>query len=129
MFTIELLALQQSHLLLLPVFHSFVTFIGCQQQFRILFKIALLTYKTLYEKQPVYLHSVLAAPLLSRSMRSRKGINVSIPRVETNTGARAFHSHAPPLWNILPLSVFSAISVATLKKHLKTHLFDLALPR
>ena len=30
------------------------------------------------------------------------------------------------LWNNLPLSVYSAISFATFKKHLKTHLLDLA---
>ena len=35
----------------------------------------------------------------------------------------------PSLWNNLPLlSVCSASSVATFKKYLKTHLFDLALP-
>ena len=35
-------------------------------RFRMLIKINLLTYKTLREKQPVYLHSVLAASLPSR---------------------------------------------------------------
>ena len=35
---------------------------------------------------------------------------------------------APPLWDNLLLSVHSAISDATFKKHLKTHLFDLAFP-
>ena len=34
-------------------------------RFRILFKINLLTYKTLREKQPVYLHSMLAASIPS----------------------------------------------------------------
>ena len=97
-------------------------------RFRILFKINLLTYKTLREKQPVYLHSMLAASLPSRSLRSNNDNSLSVPRVKTNTGARAFHSCAPSLWNNLPLSVRSAISVATFKKHLKTHLFDLAFP-
>ena len=63
-------------------------------KFRVLFKISFLTYKTLHEKQPVYLHSMLAAPLPSRSLRSSKGISLS---VRTNTGAGAFHSCAPPL--------------------------------
>ena len=43
-------------------------------KFRILFKISLLTYKTIHEKQPVYLHSMLAASLPSHSLRSNKGI-------------------------------------------------------
>ena len=97
-------------------------------RFRILFKINLLTYKTLREKQPVYLHSMLAASIPSRSMRSNNDNSLSVPRVKTINGARAFHSCAPSLWNNLPLSVRSASSVATFKKYLKTHLFDLAFP-
>ena len=97
-------------------------------RFRILFQINLLTYKTLHEKQPVYLHSMLAASLPSCPLRSNQGISLLVPRAKANIGARAFHSCAPSLWNNLPLSVHSAISVATFKKHLKTHLFDLAFP-
>ena len=97
-------------------------------RFRILVKINLLTCKTLREKQPLYLHSILAASTPSRSLRSNNDNSLSVPRVKTNTGAKAFHSCAPSLWNNLPLFVCSAISVATFKKHLKTHLFDLAFP-
>ena len=39
-------------------------------RFRILFKISLLSYKTLHEKQPVYLHSMLAASLPSHPPKS-----------------------------------------------------------
>ena len=85
-----------------------------------LFKISLLTYKAIHEKQPVYLRSKLAVLLPSHSPRSNKGISLSVPRVKTNSGARAFHSCAPSLWNNLPLSVRSAISVAAFKKHLNT---------
>ena len=85
-------------------------------RFRILFKINLLTYKILHEKQPVYLHSMLATSLPSRSLRSNNDNSLSVPRVKTNTGARSFHSCAPSLWNNLLLCVRSAISVATFKK-------------
>ena len=85
-------------------------------RFRILFKKNLSTYKTLREKQPVYLHSKLAASLPSRSLRSNNDNCLSVPRVKTNTGARACRFCAPSLWNSLPLSVRSAISVATFKK-------------
>ena len=94
-------------------------------RFRILFKINLLTYKTLRGKQPVYLYSMLAASIPSRSLRSNNDNNLSVPRVKTNTGAGGFHSCAPSLWNNL-MSVHSASSVATFKKYVKTHLFDLA---
>ena len=95
-------------------------------RFRILFQINLLTYKILREKQPVYLCSMLATSIPSRSLRSNNDNSLSVGRVKTNTGARAFHCCAPSLWNNLPLSVHSAISVATFKKYLKTHLIDLA---
>ena len=64
-------------------------------RFRIRFKINLLTYKTLHEKQPLYLHSMLAASLPSRLLRSSNDNSLSIPRVKTITGARAFHYCAP----------------------------------
>ena len=49
-------------------------------RFRILFKINLLTYKTLSEKQPVYLRSMLAASIPSRSLRSNNDNSLSVPR-------------------------------------------------
>ena len=92
------------------------------------FKICLLTYKALHEEQPVYLRSLIAISLPSRSLRSNRGITLSVPRIKTNTGARAFSSCAPSVWNYLPLSVRSATSVATFRRRLKTYLFNLALP-
>ena len=97
-------------------------------KYRVHFKICLLTYKALHEEQPVYLRSLIAISLPSRLLRSNRGITLSIPRTKTNTGARAFSSCAPSLWNNLPLSVRSATSVATFRRRLKTYLFDLALP-
>ena len=91
------------------------SFDNSPKTFRILLKINLLTYKTLREKQPVYLHSMLAASIPSCSLRSNNDNSLSVPRVKTNTGDRAFHPCAPCLWNTLPLSVRSAISVATFK--------------
>ena len=57
-----------------PLLHCFHWF---PVKFIILFKISLLTYKILREKQPVYLHSMLAPTLASHSMRSDKPITVS----------------------------------------------------
>ena len=95
-------------------------------RFGILFKINLLTYKTLSKKQPVHLHSMLVASLPSRSLRSSSNNSHSVPRDKAITGARAFHSCTPSLWNNLSLPVYSAISVVNSKKRLKKHLFDLA---
>ena len=66
-------------------------------KYRVHLKICLLTYKALHEEQPVYLRSLIAISLPSRSLRSNRGITLSIPRIKTNTGARAFSSCAPSL--------------------------------
>ena len=49
-------------------------------RFRILLKINLLTYKTLREKQPVCIHSMLATSIPSRSLRSNNYNNLSVHR-------------------------------------------------
>ena len=63
--------------------------------YRVHFKICLLTYKALREQQPVYLRSLIAISLSSRSLRSNRGITLSIRRIKTNTGAKAFSSFVP----------------------------------
>ena len=97
-------------------------------KYRVYFKICLLTYKALQKEQLVYFRSLIAISLPSRSLRSNRGITLSIPRIKTNTGGRAFSSCAPSLWNNLPLCVRSATSIATSRRRLKTYLFDLASP-
>ena len=97
-------------------------------KYRVHFKICWLTYKALHEEHPVYLRSLIAISLPSRSLRSNRGITLSIPRIKNNTGAGAFSSCAPSLWNNLPLSVRSATSVATFRRRLKAYLFDLVSP-
>ena len=64
-------------------------------RFRVLFKINLLTYKTLHEEQPVYLPTMLATSIPSRSLGSNNDNSLSVLRVKTKTSARAFHSCAP----------------------------------
>ena len=90
-------------------------------KFRILFKITLLTYKAIYEKQPAYFRSMLPASPASRSLRSNKGISLSVPRVKTNMVARAFHSCARSLRKNLQLSVRSAIQLL-LSRNISRHI-------
>ena len=77
------------------------------------------------KKQPVYLHSMLAAPLASRSLRSNNNNSLSVPRVKTITGTRGFHSCAPFIWNNLPVSVHSAVSVDTVDTSLWIGLYPI----
>ena len=96
--------------------------------FRIQFKISFLTYRLLTLKQPSYLSSLISEAIPCRLLRTNKGLLLSVPRVKTKTGSRAFSSCAPVLWNDLPLSVRSAESASVFRKRLKTHLFGLAFP-
>ena len=95
---------------------------------RIEFKINLLTFKVLSTGQPSYLSNLISRAMPRRILRSNNEILLSVPRVKTMTGARAFSSCAPTLWNRLPLSVRSSDTVSVFRKRLKTHLFGLAYP-
>ena len=64
-------------------------------KYRVHFKICLRTYKTLHEEQPVYLRSLIATSLPSRSLRSNRGITLSIPRIKTNTDAKVLQLMCP----------------------------------
>ena len=52
-------------------------------KYRVHFKICLLTYKALHEEQPVYLRSLIATSLPSRSLRSNRRITLFITRIKT----------------------------------------------
>ena len=107
----------QSLLHLLAAFRCFVSFIGCQWG---------LEYCLRSIFWPTACLSSLHASLSSHSLRSNNDNSLSVPRVKTNTGARAFHDCAP-LFGTTSRCAHSAISVATFKKHLKTLLFDFSL--
>ena len=63
-------------------------------KYRVHFKICSLTYRALHEEQPVYLHSLIATSLPSRSLRLNRGITLSVPRIRTNwhKGLQLLHS-------------------------------------
>ena len=95
---------------------------------RIDFKICLLTYKSLKNHQPVYLHETLSIPSHSIFTRSSQSRALSKHVTHTNAGSRAFSVAAPKLWNLLPPSIRTAPSIPTFRSRLKTHLFRQAYP-
>ena len=98
-------------------------------QFRIQFKILLLTYKALHHLSPPYISSLLTPAAPVRALRSRTSTTLLIPRSNRACfGDRAFSIAAPKLWNALPASIHNATSVASFKSLLKTHLFRAAFP-
>ena len=90
---------------------------------RITFKIATLTFKTLQNKQPSYLHDLLHVHTPSRSLRSANLNLLEIPRIDSETGRRSFSFASSSVWNSLPLSLRSVQTLTTFRSQIKTHLF------
>ena len=95
---------------------------------RINYKICLLTYKTLTNKQPTYLYNSLSFPSHSVSTRSSDSLVLSIPYVRSSLGKRAFSVIGPRLWNSLPPDTRNSSSLPIFRSRLKTHLFKIAFP-
>ena len=95
-------------------------------KFRIKFKLACLTYKTLTTSTPNYLQPLVSPYIPPRSLRSSvKGLLVE-PRCCTVMGSHAFRVAAPREWNRLPVSIRCSDSFSSFKKRLKTHYFSSA---
>ena len=92
---------------------------------RIIYKILLLTYKSLKGLAPDYLKDLLDQYVPTRTLRSGAKHLLCVPRVWTkNYGEQAFSFCGPKLWNDLPSFIKQATSVDIFKKDLRTFLFN-----
>ena len=97
-------------------------------EYRIEYKIMLLTFKALHDFAPTYIKDLICSYKPTRSLRSSSK-NLLRPPRKGNTmfySDRAFCTATPLLWNKLPDQIKSATSVNQFKTLLKTHLFQLA---
>jgi hypothetical protein len=104
--------------------------------YRIDYKIAVMTHKTLTSSQPAYLRSLLQPVSSVRSLRSLSNdLTLTVPFCKTATAARAFSHYAPRLWNNLPAKIRNCVSTESVtdsgslqefKNLLKTYMFTLA---
>jgi hypothetical protein len=93
-------------------------------EFRIEYKILLLTFKSMNGLAPAYLSDLLMPYVPARSLRSSNMNLLKEHDSRTVTyGQRAFACCAPKLWNSLPNDLRSCSSLDVFKKCLKTHLF------
>ena len=103
-------------------------------EFRIQFKINLLTYKALNFGKPMYLFNKLTLHQSTCSTRHtvQNTKKLLIPHKSrkwcSSFFKRRFSVSAPTLWNDLPSSIRLAPSVEVFRRHLKAHLFSLAYP-
>ena len=97
---------------------------------RIVFKVAVQTYRALQGDAPQYLRqftSVADTPSRQR-LRSSSSDHMLVPAVRLSTvGRRAFPVAGARIWNDLPSDVTSSPSLFTFKRHLM-HLFRLSYP-
>lgn len=95
--------------------------------YRINFKILLLTFKCLNGLAPEYLKELLHVHTPARVLRSANLLLLDVPRSRLKTkGDRAFSVAAPTLWNKLPLHIRTCPTLECFKSLLKTYLFSLA---
>ena len=103
---------------------------------RVQFKIGLITYKILNQGQPVYLRELIHP---YTSFRNTRRSTPKLKFLHTPTFDRrvyksikhfsnSFSHYAPVLWNSFPFQIRNSPSVASSRKHLKTHLFNSSFP-
>ena len=92
---------------------------------RIIFKVLLITFKTLHYSSPRYLYQMLKFYNPVRNLRSMTQLQLSVPRTRTSWGDRAYTNIAPKMWNDIPLHIRQSPSVEVFKRKLKHYLFSL----
>ena len=91
---------------------------------RIIYKVALITYKALNGVAPHYIRNMLKNSLSSVNLRSSSKGLLSVPRVRlVNYGERSFSYAAPKLWNEIPEYIRNSETLPIFKTRLKTYLF------
>ena len=104
-----------------PVFYN-LHWLPVEQ--RIMYKLALLTYKALNGLAPKYISDLISIYVPRRNLRSANSKQLIQPIYNLRTyGFRAFSHAAPFLWNSLPQEVRFAPSVSSFKSKIKTYLF------
>ncbi len=91
------------------------------------FMLIMLTYKSLYGKDPEYLKEMFVINRAGYSLRSIQSGIFKVPKTnKVCCGDRAFSVVAPTLWNNLPSHLKSAKDIDVFKTGLKTFLFNQA---
>ena len=98
-------------------------------QYRICFKILILTFKAIHGLVPEYINDLISVKDASKySIRYNGGLLLHQPsaRFRKTLGDRSFTSAAPTLWNKLPAHLRNMDNFINFKSSLKTHLFRIA---
>ena len=85
---------------------------------RVIFKIALLVYKSVNGIAPPYLQQLFGYVSHGNTIR------LDVPHTNSKLGARAFSVIGPKIYNSLPSDVKESSNIMTFKQKLKTFLFS-----
>ena len=95
--------------------------------YRISYKLSLLTWKALHTAEPSYLSELISPYAPTRTLRSvNTGLLVLPTGVTSHFASLSFPVSSPSVWNSLPAHVHSIDNLSTVKRHLKSHLFQSA---
>ena len=104
---------------LFSVLCQLIIYVFSFKNYRIVFKILLITYKALNNLAPAYIRDLLTPYVPARQLRSSSKNLLVIPRFNLKTyGARSFSVAAPTLWNTLPSDIMNSSSVSVFKNKL-----------
>ena len=94
---------------------------------RILFKVALIVFKSIHNLSPQYISNMFSFLTQSNySLRSRTDpLLLKIPKINSKKCEQTISFAGPKIWNGLPLEIRSCTTVQTFKNKLKTYLFSL----
>ena len=105
------------------------TFHWLPVKYRVLFKIAILTFKSINGQSPEYLRELInIRPNTQYNLRSNNGLFLTFQTIKTRKtlGDRAFCVAATTVWNNLPESIRKEQDFKEFKSLLKTFLFKTA---
>ena len=96
-------------------------------EYRIKFKLLLLTFKALHGIAPVYVQEMISKYSPTRNLRSSSHLMLCSKLYNLKSyGYRSFSVCGPLLWNCLPVSIRDITSLASFKSSVKTYLFKQA---
>ena len=97
-------------------------------EYRVQYKLLLLTYKAYTDQAPLYIKELLQPYVPNRSeLRSSNKCLLKVPKSNlVSCGNRCFSFVAPKLWNSLPMEIKYSKSLDSFKSALKTFLFGKA---
>ena len=96
-------------------------------QYRINYKLSLMTFNTLHHQEPQNLATCLSYYRPVRALRSSDDPSLlTVPRQKLSIASRGFRVAAPTLWNSLPRDIRESDSVSSFRRRLKTFYFNSA---